>query len=86
MKSMYSDTDAVHEILEKEDPLIYEFYELGAPERAGDLAFGTTILYPGRIGQEYYMTKGHFHKHLETAEVYYTLRGGGIHDAGKSGG
>jgi glucose-6-phosphate isomerase len=78
MKSMYSDTDAVHEILEKEDPLIYEFYELGAPERAGDLAFGTTILYPGRIGQEYYMTKGHFHKHLETAEVYYTLRGEGF--------
>ena len=57
--------------------LIYEFYELGFPEREGDLAFGTTILYPGLVGEEYYMTKGHFHTKLETAEVYYTLSGEG---------
>lgn len=78
MKDMYHDTEAVREVLKKEDPLIYEFYELGCPERAGDLAFGTTILYPGKIGDEYYMTKGHFHNILDTAEVYYTLEGEGI--------
>lgn len=77
MKGMYFDSDAVKKILEKEDPLIYEFYELGCPERPGDLAFGTTILYPGRVGEEYYMTKGHFHTRLETSEVYYTLSGEG---------
>ena len=43
MKNMYQDQEAVEEILKHEDPLIYEFYELGCPERAGDLAFGTTI-------------------------------------------
>lgn len=77
MQGMFFDSDAVKEILEKEDPLIYEFYELGYPERPGDLAFGTTILYPGRVGDEYYMTKGHFHTRLETSEVYYTLSGEG---------
>ena len=77
MKSMFLDTDAAAKILEKEDPLIYEFYELGCPERPGDLSFGTTILYPGKVGSEYYMTKGHFHVILETAEVYYTLKGSG---------
>ena len=77
MKGMYFDSDAVKKIMEKEDPLIYEFYELGCPERPGDLAFGTTILYPGRVGEEYYMTKGHFHTRLETSEVYYTLSGEG---------
>lgn len=77
MKNMFLDTEAAEKILEKEDPLIYEFYELGCPERPGELAFGTTILYPGKIGNEYYMTKGHFHVILETAEVYYTLKGNG---------
>lgn len=77
MKNMFYDQKAVHKILESGDPVIYEFYELGCPERAGDLAFGTTILYPGKIGGEYFMTKGHFHTKLETAEVYYTLNGKG---------
>lgn len=77
MKDMFQNVRAGEDILKKEDPLIYEFYELGCPERAGDLAFGTTILYPGKIGDEYYMTKGHFHTVLETAEVYYTLSGEG---------
>ena len=78
MKGMYFDTEETERILAQEDPLIYEYYELGCPEdSAGDLAFGTTILYPGRVGDEYYMTKGHFHVQLETAEVYYTLAGEG---------
>lgn len=77
MKGMYCSEDAAEKILEKDDPLVYEFYELGAPEREGDLAFGTTILYPGVVGDEYFMTKGHFHTKLATAEVYYTLSGEG---------
>ena len=77
MKDMYYETDSAERILEESDPLIYEVHELGGPERSGDLAFGTTILYPGCVGDEYYMTKGHFHTILETAEVYYTLSGEG---------
>ena len=77
MKDMFYDSKAADEILKTDDPLIYEFYELGCPERPGDLLFGTTILYPGKVGSEYYMTKGHFHTQLETAEVYYTLDGEG---------
>lgn len=57
--------------------ILKEFYELGCPERAGDLAFGTTMIHPGKIGNEYYMTKGHFHQIVDTAEVYYTLKGEG---------
>lgn len=77
MKEMYLSSDAALTILKESDPLIYEFHELGCPERPGDLAFGTTILYPGTVGDECYMTKGHFHTILETAEVYYTLSGSG---------
>lgn len=77
MKDMFCDTEAAAELLKSGDPLVYEFHELGCPERAGDLAFGTTILYPGKVGNEYFMTKGHFHTILETAEVYWTMSGEG---------
>lgn len=77
MKKMFLDDEKAEEILEKDDPLIYEFYELGCPERKGDLAFGTSIIYPGKVGEEYYMTKGHFHTMLDTAEVYWCLSGEG---------
>ncbi len=77
MKGMFYDEKLTDKILEKEDPVIYEFYELCCPERAGDLAFGTTILYSGKVGNEYYMTKGHFHTIIDTAEVYYALDGEG---------
>ena len=77
MSGMFCSQSAVDLVLQMEDPLIYEFYELDCPPRQGDLAFGTTILYPGKIGREYFMTKGHFHSLLDTAEVYYTLSGEG---------
>ena len=77
MKDMYFDTAAAEKMIEEGDPVVYEFYEMGAPENPGDLAFGTSITYPGKVGDEYFMTKGHFHTILDTGEVYYTLRGTG---------
>ena len=77
MKDMYADADTAEKAIADGDPLVYEFYELGAPEHPGDLAFGTSITYSGKVGSEYYMTKGHFHTILDTAEVYYTLSGQG---------
>ena len=40
--------------------------------------YGTSIVHPGKVGDEYWMTKGHFHAVLETAEVYYCLQGEGM--------
>ncbi|MDR3225523.1 MAG: glucose-6-phosphate isomerase [Clostridiales Family XIII bacterium] len=77
VSGVFLDEAAAAEILKADDPLIYEFYELGVPEDAGDIAFGASITYPGKIGREYYMTKGHFHTILATAEVYYCLSGEG---------
>ncbi|WP_425456614.1 glucose-6-phosphate isomerase [Biomaibacter acetigenes] len=77
MADMFYDTEKAGDILKNEDPLIYEFYEMGIPETVGDIAFGTSIVYPGKIGNEYFMTKGHFHTVLETAEVYFCIKGKG---------
>jgi len=77
VKNMFLDTAAADKTLEDGDPLVYEFYELGSPEDPGDIAFGASITYPGNVGGEFFMTKGHFHTILETAEVYYCLSGEG---------
>lgn len=77
MRGMYVDEAATEEMIKNGDPLVYEFYEMGAPEKEGDLAFGASITYPGKVGNEYFMTKGHFHTILATAEVYYCLSGEG---------
>jgi glucose-6-phosphate isomerase len=78
VKKMFVDSAAAERILAKENPLVYEFHELGIPSDPGDLAFGTSITYPGQVAGEYYMTKGHFHQILETAEVYYCFQGHGM--------
>jgi glucose-6-phosphate isomerase len=77
MEGMYADVQAFERMLEKEDPILYEFYDLGVPEKSGNLAFGTSIVYPGKVGDEYFMTKGHLHTILDTAEVYYCIGGNG---------
>jgi glucose-6-phosphate isomerase len=35
-------------------------------------------VHPGKVGDEYFMTKGHFHAVLDTAEIYYCLQGEGM--------
>jgi len=77
MKEQYFDQAAVATMLAQEDTLLYEVYEIKRPELPGELLHGLSVLHPGRVGNEYFMTKGHFHTVLETAEVYYCLKGQG---------
>lgn len=46
--------------------------------KEGGLFFGATFLEPGLVGDEYFVTKGHFHAKIDTAEYYWCLRGQGI--------
>ena len=47
-------------------------------ETEGGLFFGITHLQAGKIGNEYFMTKGHFHKQLNRGEFYWGLKGEGV--------
>jgi glucose-6-phosphate isomerase len=78
MKGQYADPAAFEAMLRQEDVLLYEVYETKRPEVAGELLNGLSIVHPGQVGREYFMTKGHFHTVLETAEVYYCLKGEGM--------
>ncbi|HVU56533.1 MAG TPA: glucose-6-phosphate isomerase family protein [Puia sp.] len=42
------------------------------------LFFGTTRINPGKVGDEYFMTHGHFHQLMDRAEYYWCLKGKGM--------
>ena len=44
----------------------------------GGLFWGVTVLQPGKVGDEYFMTHGHFHAYQTRAEFYATVGGEGI--------
>jgi len=69
---------AVDPTLESENPVVYEVFEAPIPEAEGELMFLVTILYPGDVKGEYFMTKGHYHVVEGTAEVYLGLQGKGL--------
>jgi glucose-6-phosphate isomerase len=77
MRGMYQDVAETEAILKRDDPLVYEVYTVEVPEEEGQLLHGLTVLHPGRVGDEYYMTKGHFHVVMDTAEIYLGLEGKG---------
>lgn len=78
LKGQFLDQTAYEKKLSEEDSLVYEVYEIHRPEVEGELLMGVSFIHPGKVGQEFYMTKGHFHTVLETAEVYYILQGEGF--------
>jgi glucose-6-phosphate isomerase len=78
MKGQFLDEEAYRQMVEAGDPILYEVYEISRPEVAGELIHGISILHPGRVGDEYFMTKGHFHTVLDTSEIYYCLQGQGV--------
>lgn len=77
MRGQWGDAIAFDRMLALGDPLLYEVYERRRPERAGELLHGVSIVHPGKVGDEFFMTKGHFHAVPETAEIYHCLAGDG---------
>jgi glucose-6-phosphate isomerase len=59
------------------DPLLYRVYGIPLPATTGNVLSSTTVIEPGAIGREYFMTKGHFHEVRDRAEIYLGLAGEG---------
>jgi len=57
------------------EAVIYKVYELDC---TGDILLAITELKPGKVGNEYHMTKGHFHESAGAGEVYFGLKGHGL--------
>ncbi len=78
MAASYGDQAAVEATLATDDPIIYDFYAIKDLPGLQQLWFGLTKIAPGTIGDEYYMTKGHFHAlEADGDEIYMVISGSG---------
>lgn len=78
MKLMYADVGTTTELLANgDDRIIYEVHVTELPETEGHILYCTTKIFPGKIGNEYHMTKGHYHARRGQGEVYVGLSGQG---------
>ncbi|MCK4997420.1 cupin domain-containing protein [Candidatus Pacearchaeota archaeon] len=64
--------DSYKEELSSGNPIIYKVYI----KDYGDFEEGLTVINPGVIGKEYFMTKGHRHKKV-APEIYILIKGRG---------
>lgn len=66
-------------ISERGAEVAYEVNEF-RPQRVApqELVFGTSIVQPGRVGSEFFMTRGHIHVLSDRPEVYFCQRGRGV--------
>jgi glucose-6-phosphate isomerase len=78
LEGCFEDAAAFRKALGSSDPLVYEVTAVEPADGQGDLHYGLGILYPGQVGNEYFMTKGHLHESRAAAEVYIGLNGEGV--------
>jgi len=78
LRGSFADRERYEEALARGNPLIYSVSTLESAAGDGDLSYGLGVLMPGKIGREYFLTKGHLHAWREAAEVYVGLRGHGL--------
>lgn len=77
LRGCFADPVAYEAALARGNPLLYEVSSVEPAQGDGQMHYGLGILYPGKIGDEYYLTKGHYHTHRPAAEIYLGLRGEG---------
>jgi glucose-6-phosphate isomerase len=80
LAGVYRDEAAYAAELERHgaDHLVYSVEESRVADGAGALVVGTSILLPGRVGDEFAVTRGHLHAVADRAELYHCLSGTGI--------
>lgn len=78
LRECFTDAAAYDSLLDKDDTLLYAVTAVESASGEGDLHYGLGVLYPGKVGGEYFMTKGHLHAWRPAAEVYVGLAGKGV--------
>ncbi len=79
LSGLYADKAAFDTLLKRDgDKIVYEVTEHRPSNSEGDLIFGVTRLSPGKIGREYFLTRGHIHQNANRSEIYYGESGKGV--------
>jgi glucose-6-phosphate isomerase len=80
LAGVYQDDSAYEAAVREQgaDTLVYQVDENRNVDGAGALIIGTSTLLPGRIGEEFAITRGHLHAKADRAELYHCLSGRGV--------
>jgi glucose-6-phosphate isomerase, archaeal len=78
LKDSFFDAQAYEAALAEGDRLVYRVSSVEPASGPGDLNYALGVIYPGQVGGEYYLTRGHVHAWREAAEVYLCLSGEGL--------
>lgn len=78
LRGCFADEAAYAAALVQSDPVLYRVASVEPATGPGQLHYGLGMVLPGRIGDEYYLTRGHLHTNREAAEVYLALHGSGL--------
>lgn len=78
MVGLYADTEAFKAKLAQSDPVLYTVAAVEPETTEGALWYTVVCIYPGKIGDEYFMTRGHYHAWRPASEYYFGLRGQGL--------
>lgn len=79
LAGLYRDDAEFRAALESDTGSPVYWVESSAPDdEPGALTIGISVLNPGRIGDEFAMTRGHIHSQHSAAELYYGLAGRGV--------
>ena len=76
---IYADEVAFDEMcLSDLDRVVYQVNEVRPEAIGGDMIFGTTFMAPGKVGNEFFMSRGHIHARANRPETYYGESGTGL--------
>lgn len=77
LRGCFADEAAYAAAVRAGNPLVYTVASVEPAGGDGQLHYGLGVLMPGRVGDEFFLTKGHLHERRAAAEVYVGLRGEG---------
>ncbi len=79
LAGLYADT-AAFEAMRRDwaERIVYDVSDFRMSTAPGDLAFGVTRMSPGKVGNEFFLTRGHIHKQADRPEIYYGQKGRGV--------
>ena len=78
LRGLFLDTAAFDSTDHAKTVYTVRWFEPVAQGTEGGLFWGTTTIEAGTVGNEFFMTRGHFHERRDRGEYYGTMSGAGV--------
>jgi len=79
LSGLYADAEAFEALLtERSGQIAYEVTSYTPGEKVSDLITGVARMEPGKVGDEFFLTRGHIHANADRPEIYVAQAGHGL--------